>query len=205
VTPARALCAAALAIAAGCSSSTPPAAKTPPKDTAPKIAHFYASPGNLPRGERATVCYGVENTASVRLEPPVEALTPSFNRCFQVSPTTTTEYTLTATSSDGKQVSQSFTISVGAAAPSIPKPSQAALILFFTPSANQVQPGRPVTLCYGVKGAVRVSLKPNVRAIEPLERSCFAMTFHTTSTLTLTAVDAVGGQDSESVTIKVAP
>jgi hypothetical protein len=31
------------------------------------------------------------------------------------------------------------------------------------------------------------------------------MTFHTTSTLTLTAVDAAGGHDSESVTIKVAP
>jgi hypothetical protein len=202
VTPARALFA-ALVLLAACSSPPPPAAKAPPKDTAPKIAHFYASPGNLPRGERATVCYGVENAATVRLEPPVEILTPSFNRCFQVSPAATTEYTLTAASSDGRQTTQSFTITVGAAAP--PKPAQATLILFFTPSANQVKPGQPVTLCYGVKGAARVSLKPNVRVLEPLERSCFSMTFHTTSTLTLTAVDAAGAQDSESVTIRVAP
>jgi hypothetical protein len=158
----------------------------------------------LPRGEQATICYGVENASAVRLEPPVEALKPSFNRCFSVSPTATTEYKLTAVSASGQEATQSFTLTVGPAAPP-PKPSQAALILFFTPSANEVRPNQPVTLCYGVKGAAKVSLQPNVRSLQPLERSCFSISFETTTKLTLTAVDASGSRDSETVTIVVKP
>jgi hypothetical protein len=205
VSPLRLFCSLLLALACACSSPAPQQPKPAKKDAAaesPKIVHFYASPGTIPRGGHSTVCYGVENAASVRLDPAVETLTPSFNRCFPVSPPATTQYTLTAVSSAGREVSQTFAITVGAAAP--PPPSPSALILFFTPSANEARAGQPVTICYGVKGAVRVSLKPSVRAIEPLERACFAASFQSTTTLTLTAFDTAGRTDTESVTIRVA-
>jgi hypothetical protein len=193
-----------LAIFAGCSSPDAADRKVPAKTAVPvepKIVHFYASPGAVPKGGSATVCYGVENAEAVRIDPPVETLKPSFNRCFPVTPAATTKYTLTAASKSGKETELSFVLTVGP--PEAPQPSQATLILFFTASAAEVRPGQPVTLCYGVKGAARVALRPNVRAIQPLERACFQISFDTTTTLTLTATDSAGNRDTESVTVRV--
>ena len=37
-----------------------------------KILAFYVMPGTIRRGERASLCYGVNSAKTVRLEPPVE-------------------------------------------------------------------------------------------------------------------------------------
>jgi len=51
-----------------------------------KILAFYASPDILRRGEHTLLCYGVNDAKTVRLEPSVEEVWPSFTRCIQVSP-----------------------------------------------------------------------------------------------------------------------
>ena len=51
-----------------------------------KILDFYATPGTIRRGERATICYGVNAAESVRIDPPVEELHPALSHCLQVAP-----------------------------------------------------------------------------------------------------------------------
>jgi len=75
-----------------------------------KIVQFYAVPAELRQGEKAQICYGVLNAKSVRMEPDIERLWPSLNRCFEIAPRTTTRYTLTAEGQDGRLVSESFVL-----------------------------------------------------------------------------------------------
>lgn len=56
-----------------------------------RILQFY-SPSSVIEGDRTTICYGVVNAAVVRIEPPVEGVSPSLNRpqaeavyCFAAS------------------------------------------------------------------------------------------------------------------------
>jgi hypothetical protein len=77
-----------------------------------KILDFSTHSGAISPGEKALVCYGVLNAISVRLDPPVENVWPSLSRCFEVSPTKTTRYTLTAESADHHEVTGSVEVSV---------------------------------------------------------------------------------------------
>jgi len=61
-----------------------------------RILNFYASPARIHRGENSTICYGVYRAKSVRIEPPIGDAYPAVTRCLQVSPTKSTDYTLTA-------------------------------------------------------------------------------------------------------------
>jgi hypothetical protein len=77
-----------------------------------KILHFYA-PAAIHRGERATICYGVNAADRVRIDPPVEQLHPAFSHCLQVAPLKDTDYRLMAEDRAGHSVTQSLTIKVG--------------------------------------------------------------------------------------------
>lgn len=80
-----------------------------------RITQFYAYPGYLTRGERASVCYGVERAKEVWLiHPQRRKLDVSTNQCFPAAPRYTSRYTLSATGVDGRKVSISFTLRVGA-------------------------------------------------------------------------------------------
>ena len=78
-----------------------------------EIIFFYASPGAVKAGESSSVCYGVMNARAVAIDPPVAQLTPSLNRCLQVTPRKTTRYTLTAEDAKGGKVSQSLVVTAG--------------------------------------------------------------------------------------------
>jgi hypothetical protein len=65
------------------------------------ILNFYASPGEVRRGETAQLCYGVANAKTVRLEPQTSPVWPSYNHCVDVAPTKDTTYTLTAEDAAG--------------------------------------------------------------------------------------------------------
>ena len=67
------------------------------------ILSFYVSPGAIRRGESAQLCYGVSNAKTVALDPPVAEMWPSASRCFDISPTKPTTYTLTATDAQGNK------------------------------------------------------------------------------------------------------
>lgn len=83
-----------------------------PSPGAVRITHFYANSGDLAQGEKATLCYGVVNARSVRIEPHVQDLAPSPNRCLQIAPLADTRYTLLAEGVDGRRVSESFLVEV---------------------------------------------------------------------------------------------
>jgi hypothetical protein len=77
-----------------------------------KILAFYASPGRIHRGDQVTLCYGVSNAKSVKLDPPDGSLWPAATRCLQIAPKKTTKYTLTADDGAGNTKSADLTITV---------------------------------------------------------------------------------------------
>jgi hypothetical protein len=77
-----------------------------------KILQFYASVGILTIGDKAMVCYGVENAKAVRISPSLDGIYPSLNHCVEVVPDHTTHYTLVAEGFDGRVATKSFTLPV---------------------------------------------------------------------------------------------
>jgi hypothetical protein len=75
------------------------------------IQMLYATP-RIHRGETAQICFGVANAKTVTLEPQSARVWPSHNLCVEVKPLKTTTYSLTATGTDGKSVSQQVTVEV---------------------------------------------------------------------------------------------
>src|SRR4051794_21418926 len=67
-----------------------------PDNGAVRIDQFYARAAEILDGENDVICYGVRNANTVRLEPPVENLTPALVRCFWVEPRQDTTYRLVA-------------------------------------------------------------------------------------------------------------
>jgi hypothetical protein len=77
-----------------------------------RILRFYASVGVLMTGQKAQLCYGVENAKSVRISPPLANVYPSAGRCLEVGPEHTTHYTILAEGYDGRVAVQSLTLPV---------------------------------------------------------------------------------------------
>jgi hypothetical protein len=77
-----------------------------------RIIQFYASVGTLTLGEKALLCYGVENAKSVRIAPISEEVYPSYNHCMEIGPLHTTHYTILAEGFDGRMAVKSFTLPV---------------------------------------------------------------------------------------------
>jgi hypothetical protein len=76
------------------------------------IQTFYASPGEIRRGQSVQLCYGVANAKTVKLEPQSNPVWPSYSRCVNDSPAKTTTYTLSITDAAGNTKSQSLTVQV---------------------------------------------------------------------------------------------
>ena len=77
-----------------------------------RILQFYASVGAITMGEKALLCYGVENAKSVRISPTISEVYPSLNHCVEIVPQHTTHYTILAEGFDGRVAMQSFTLMV---------------------------------------------------------------------------------------------
>ena len=73
---------------------------------------FHADAGVLQRGQSTELCYGVVNAVRVELDPPIEQAKPTYRHCLEISPKTTTTYTLKATDAKGKTKSASITVQV---------------------------------------------------------------------------------------------
>jgi hypothetical protein len=76
------------------------------------IQNFYASPGEIRRGETVQLCYGVANAKTVKLEPQSNPVWPSYSRCVDVTPTKSTTYTLTITDAAGNTRTQTLEVNV---------------------------------------------------------------------------------------------
>jgi hypothetical protein len=77
-----------------------------------RIPTFLAAHGVLKAGETTQLCYGVVNAVSVKLDPPVETLKPTYRHCIDIAPKKTTTYTLTAVNAAGKSKSVSLEVRV---------------------------------------------------------------------------------------------
>ena len=162
-----------------------------------KILQLSAANNQVEKGQSLTLCYGVEDAADVRLEPPEEVLGLSHSRCIAVSPKHNTIYTLIAKGDDGEEVRQSLPVNVVAAAPA--SPGSADLIRSFDVGVGN--PGQPLQLCYQTQGAVSLRLTPPVKTVEPSERPvCFPINITTKTTFLLTATNAAGNVDRMQVT-----
>jgi hypothetical protein len=175
-----------------------PKKKTEPAaDKTARIVQFYARDATLPLGEKSLLCYSVDNTRTLRLTPPVEAVWPAQTRCIDIAPTKETTYTLTAAGEDGKPVEQSVTVKVGA-----PRPK----IIEVRVNTLNVHPGQQVSVCYKVKNAWSVKVAPG-RPINTgiISRGygCVADWPRKTTTYTVTATGADGTTDTEHVTVRV--
>jgi hypothetical protein len=107
-----------------------------PQEASPgrvRILHFRASVGALMEGQKAELCYGVENARAVRIAPGPEGapsqVYPSVNRCVDIWPRHTTHYTLMAVGFDGSTVARSLTLPVQTAPLEIPVPRDYARLV----------------------------------------------------------------------------
>ena len=89
----------------------PPRKKQAKPAKLPLITTFLADHSTIAKGEKATLCYALENATSVTVDPPVVDLEP-FGRCFTVVPEKTTTYRLSATGKQGKKEQRELTITV---------------------------------------------------------------------------------------------
>jgi hypothetical protein len=76
------------------------------------IRTFYVSPATIHHGESAQLCYDVANAKTVTLDPPAGEVWPSHDRCLDLSPKKTTNYTLTIADASGKSASQTVHLEV---------------------------------------------------------------------------------------------
>jgi hypothetical protein len=77
-----------------------------------RILQFYASVGAILPGEKALLCYGVENARSVKISPDLQGVYPSISHCMEIVPEHTTHYTILAEGFDGAVATKSFTLPV---------------------------------------------------------------------------------------------
>ena len=195
---------------AGCGSSERTAAENsvPAKPPAPKpkILMFYPSQGIAAKGEKILICYGVEDAASVTIDPPIEELKPSFNRCLETVAQKSGKYTLKVEGKDGGTVERSFELKVeGVAARSPAQKSTGRLIHFFTGSRKEVRRGEQLMLCYEVSEGADVVLNPDPHMPLGKPKGCVQVSPQGETTYKLTAKGTNGGSEAGEVHVRVLP
>lgn len=169
------------------------------KLTSVTILNFYAYPGQLTEGEHSVLCYGVAKARSVRLDPPVDRVSPSLNRCLSVAPEVETRYTLTAEGEDGRTVSESFVLQVQ------PDPRRLPAVTSFTEKRAANDRGLGVhLLCFTVKNAESVRVEPRLfPAMVGSPSGCFYVAPRETTTYTLIAAGRHGRTAKRDLTVAV--
>ena len=190
------LAVAAAALLSGCRGAQKPAVTTArnPLDDAARITQFYTTSGQVAKGEKALVCYGVENASSVWMEPPRQELSAALARCVEVFPEADTTYKLTAQGEDGKPVTRELKVAVGA-----PR----AKLVNVNISALEVKAGELVSVCYTVEHARAVTIDPIRFRGGSAGKGCATDQPKKSTTYTISALGAAGDKDQEQVTVRV--
>jgi hypothetical protein len=163
-----------------------------------RITQFYSNKPTLPKGESALLCYGVENAAKVSIDPPVEQLTPSISRCFEVKPSAATTYTLTAEGKGGDKITQSVRLELGAARAAGPRLYDLSI------NKTAVASGEQVSFCFKASNTAKVTGSPGefLRKGNP-NSDCLMDKPTRTTTYTITAIGPDGQTDSASQAVTV--
>lgn len=167
--------------------------------TAVKIVQFYSREGTLFEGSTTVLCYGVANARSVRIEPPVEGVAVSINRCVEVAPERDTRYTLTAEGNDGHVVSESFVLKVR------PDPATLPKITSFRIVNHQIDRGHHVfSLAFSQRNGELVDIDPPAfPTLHGAPYGNFYVSPGKTTTYTLTVTGKKGRQARRQLTVEV--
>jgi hypothetical protein len=159
-----------------------------------RITQFYATAPRVSRGEKALLCYGVENASAVWLDPGHKELSAALSRCVEVTPTEDTTYVLSAQSPGGKPITRELKIATGAAR---------VRIVNVNVSAMEVKPGDLVSVCYTVENARTVTIDPLKHRGGADSKGCATDQPRKSTTYTITATGAGGESDQERVAVRV--
>jgi hypothetical protein len=145
-----------------------------------QISSLTASPAAIQPGQNSTLSWSISNATGASIAPEVGSVDPKTGS-VSVTPSQTTTYTLTATGPGGP-VTQSVTVTVGAAAAGNPQ------VLRFAASPVNISPGQQSTLSWTTSGATQVTISG--LGSQPLNGSATVSPAQTTSyTLTATSSD----------------
>lgn len=171
----------------------------------PVINYFNANPQNISSGEAAVLEWDVSGASDVTIEPGIGNV--DLVDSVQVSPTTTTTYSLAANNAAGV-VTESVIITVdgGSLSPSpepppSPAPSSSLAINSFIASPAAIDTGETCMLSWDVSGATSVSIAPGIGSVSASGSATVSPSG--TTSYTLTASDA-NGSITRSVTVTVA-
>lgn len=160
------------------------------------IIQFYAYPGAVAEGDTTSICYGVMNAVSVKLDPPTADVGVTLNRCFEVTPEQTTHYTLTAADAQGHAVSRSFDLYV------MPAPELAPSIDYFSVRSSKLDRGDTVhLLCFATTNATQTEIQPPAFPAGETLRGCFYSVPAAATTYTLTAHGTMGRRATRRLTV----
>ena len=173
-----------LLLIAGCSltQSTP----TEP----PSIVAFTVNPTSINAGDKANLLWNVTGAASVSIFPGIGQV--DLAGVMEVTPTSSTVYTLSATN-DAGTVSQTASITVATA--SLPS------INSFTAAPASLSAGQTATLQWNVTGATSVNIDQGIGKVDPSATA--TVNPAVTTIYTLSASNAAGNV-SKSVTVNIA-
>jgi len=168
----------------------------------PIVNSFTATPPVTPAGSSTSLSWAVSNATSVYISPMVGAV--GISGSASVSPTTTTDYTLTASNAAGTTVAT--TQVVVSAASSSPTPAGLPIVNSFLANPESIVAGGSSTLSWSVSNAYEVFINPAVyRQLGPIDATGSApVSPSVTTTYTLTATNSAGTR-SETVTVTVIP
>ncbi|HLH16953.1 MAG TPA: OmpA family protein [Bryobacteraceae bacterium] len=157
----------------------------------PQIVRFEASPVTIQPGQSSTLSWATNGASTVTISPNVGNV--PVNGSVTVTPASTTTYTLTATSSDGKSVTSPVTVIVAA--------GQIPQVVAFTANPAAINAGQSTKLCWQVTNATNISITPGVGS-GLNANDCATVSPSATTTYTLTATNA-SGQIQANVTVTV--
>ena len=164
-----------------------------------KIVQFYSREGTLFEGSSTVLCYGLANARAVRIEPPVEGVVVSYNRCVEVAPERDTRYTLTAEGNDGHTVSESFVLKVR------PDPSALPKITSFRIVKHETDRGRHIfSIAFAQQNGELVDIDPPAfPTLHGAPVGSFYVSPEKTTTYTLTVTGRKGRQARRQLTVEV--
>jgi RHS repeat-associated protein len=156
----------------------------------PTVSSFSANPTTINFGESSTLSWSLKNAASALIDQGVGSVNPS-GGSVDVSPATTTTYTLTASNPMGTGTAQA-TVTV---IPNLPT------INSFLVNPDTIESGQSSTLSWSITNATSALIDQGIGSVDAASGST-SVSPSTTTTYTLTATNA-GGYVTAQVTLTV--
>lgn len=167
-----------------------------------QIAFFKAEPASIDKGQQTMLSWNVVGATAITIQPDIGAVAPGETSRL-VKPDKTTEYTLTATGANNKQLQAKTTVTVGLGAVKID---------FFTAAPASITRGEQATLTYSVQNAKHLTIQGSdgtivrdVAVSQPSVQGSVTVTPSKTTTYTLTASNDSGPTASPATVTVLAP